>query len=52
MDSFREAVTGKKFTSDMPTEACIFHLITGRQPSGVAGLAYVQTNKKRKKEKR
>lgn len=41
LNDFGAAVRANTFGSGTPTDLCVYHLFTGRQPSGVAGLAWV-----------
>ena len=43
LNDFNNAVNNRRFGSGMPTNACIYHLITGRQPNGIGGIAWVGT---------
>jgi hypothetical protein len=43
LDSFRAALLGGYFGTDIPASACSYHLITGRNPPGIGGLAWIGT---------
>lgn len=41
LDSFRSALVGGFFGTDIPIGACTYHLMTGRDPVGIGGLSWV-----------
>jgi len=43
LDSFRAALVGGFFGQDIPTTACSYHLVTGRDPPGIGGLSWIDT---------
>lgn len=41
LDSFRSALLGGVFGTEIPPSACTYHLVTGRDTPGIGGLAWI-----------